>query len=213
MLRWLVLAVQLFVVTGLGEVCFVEMASSRTADPLPRNNTSQLILSARRSGTGPSDVTFAEWAAANQYQRFETAHFDWWMFPWYAQAHDSGMALTYSVLPGDVADLILSPADADGSSFMDRYIRSTNHLLDAKRMGGCDGVAGPSVHPARKFKIYGSLLYFGHVCGLLGLDEEAARCQELGRQFVELYPVGPGDGKHYQSHVILSPPETLTPGH
>jgi hypothetical protein len=185
----------------------LERPNMAAHDSWRRLGTARRILAARAHPTQPSDVTFAEVAKHGTYGNFAFWHFDWWMFPWFAGSNGSSTAIEYSVREGDIADLLHSPpapivAGSPPLAFTQRYLQSFNHLMDAKRLHAHDGVTGPGIHPARKVKIFASLLSFENVAVALGLADEAAQYRLAREEYVRLYPLKDADRRYWESHVV-----------
>lgn len=172
------------------------------AKTLPRLGSRDIILKTRADVVRPSDVTFIKWKQDHAFDRFLKEHFDWWMFPWRAAETDSATSLQFSVLPGDIADLLLSTEAPEAAldpllPFTKRFAQSTNALFDALRIGGIDPVSG--AHPARRSKIYGSLFFFEDTARFLGLRADAEAFAELRAEFVRLF--GEVEEQWYASHI------------
>ena len=163
---------------------------------MKRANTAQLILNARDNPIQPSDITFEYNRKCENWIYFRVKHYDWWMFPWKARGCDSTNALKYSVLEGDVADLILT------TNFVQRYIRSIKCLIDAATIGKVDPVRGVGVSPARYSKIYCSMQYFIKVAQIIDDQQSETDIKKVYNEFISVFHVISGTDQICKVHFM-----------
>ena len=137
-------------------------------------------------------MTFARWAAAADWAALQHAHFDWWMFPFLATDLDSPTARRFSVLPGDVADLLLVPG------FAQRYEAGARALL-ASHAAGRSAVTAAMVHPARRPKVLCSARYFAAMAGTLRLADAERALLALERDLQAAF--GLVEDAYYAAHI------------
>ena len=132
----------------------------KTCPVLPKrdNDVVKALLEKRKSTNDPSDVTFERKSKKKEWQWFVDEHYDWWMFPWKAAKGDSLDGKEWSILEGDVVDLL------NTNGFIEKYVKGAEILIEAfvatNKKEKLNPVSGSNVSGARYPKIFCSFQYF-----------------------------------------------------
>eukprot|EP01083_Nonionella_stella_P186562 683358_1 len=103
------------------------------------------------------------------------------MFPWKANPNDSITAQKYSLLEGDIVDLILT------QHFIDRYVRSIETLIECKNTSIHDPIHSFYVHPARHAKLLCSIQYFINVARFIDDKDTLQTLLELKTKVIDTF--------------------------
>eukprot|EP01084_Bolivina_argentea_P172052 298041_1 len=160
----------------------LELKNLEITDKWNRNEINlRNVIKARNNISNASDHTFEYWKDKKQWSYFVSQHYDWYMFPWKANQYDSWTANKYSLLKGDIVDLILT------QNFIDRYIHSIETLIECKNKSIHDPINSKFVHPARHPKLLCSIQYFINVADFINDTNTSNRLNKLKKTVIQTF--------------------------
>ena len=178
------------------------LKQDKTCSELPRRGIKEKLLKQRNRKNAPSDVTFAREEEKENWNYFVAQHYDWWMFPWKADKSDSLVGKEWSVLEGDVVDLL------NTNGFVDKYVKGAEILIKAfeKSDKESNPINGRHVSPARYPKIYCSIKYFKEGAKFINDQSKVDALDRTLRKLLKHFHQPKfQNGKDCGSHVWKSP--------
>ena len=130
-----------------------------------RHNTDPSFVGVEglKQAHGDQITAFEAWAAAEDWERFHSSHYDWWVFP--VDRHSS-YGLQWVVYDGEVAEL------KKDDVFLARYVRGVQLVAASWGWDVLTGVPLPEPHPGQAWHDWPVRLHkAGQSVQLFGFDE------------------------------------------